>query len=88
MVKKRASVPHRVRHTDSVVAWEQLLKPGETVKFVADYTVTYPREVAVHALPKRLSRKFGYPPRRRRMKAETWAGTVSSPQVVVSVVPG
>jgi len=51
MVEKRASVPHRVRHTDSVAAWEQSLKPGETVKFVADYTITYPRELAVHGMP-------------------------------------
>jgi len=34
-----------------VVAWEQSLKPGETLKFVADYTITYPRELAVFGLP-------------------------------------
>jgi uncharacterized protein (TIGR02231 family) len=34
-----------------VMAWEQSLKPGETVKFVADYTITYPRELAVLGLP-------------------------------------
>src|SRR5262245_8102614 len=34
-----------------VVAWEQPLKPGETVKFTADYTITYPRDLAVAGLP-------------------------------------
>jgi uncharacterized protein (TIGR02231 family) len=34
-----------------VMAWEQSLKPGETAKFVADYTITYPRELAVLGLP-------------------------------------
>jgi uncharacterized protein (TIGR02231 family) len=34
-----------------VVAWEQPLKPGETAKFVADYTVTYPKDLVVHGLP-------------------------------------
>jgi uncharacterized protein (TIGR02231 family) len=34
-----------------VVAWEQPLEPGETVKFVADYTITYPREMVVNGLP-------------------------------------
>jgi uncharacterized protein (TIGR02231 family) len=34
-----------------VMAWEQSLKPGETVKFVADYTITYPRDLAVAGLP-------------------------------------
>jgi hypothetical protein len=34
-----------------VVAWEQSLLPGETLKFVADYTITYPREAAVVGLP-------------------------------------
>jgi len=51
MVEKRGSVPHRVRHTDSVAAWGLSLKPGEIAKFVADYTITYPRELAVQGLP-------------------------------------
>lgn len=34
-----------------VVAWEQPLAPGETLKFVADYTITYPKDVAVVGLP-------------------------------------
>lgn len=34
-----------------VVAWERLLAPGETLKFVADYTITYPKDVAVIGLP-------------------------------------
>jgi uncharacterized protein (TIGR02231 family) len=34
-----------------VVAWEQSLAPGETLKFVADYTITYPREAMVIGLP-------------------------------------
>jgi uncharacterized protein (TIGR02231 family) len=34
-----------------VVAWEQPLLPGETLKFVAEYTITYPKDVAVTGLP-------------------------------------
>jgi len=34
-----------------VVAWERALAPGETLKFVADYTITYPKDVAVTGLP-------------------------------------
>jgi len=34
-----------------VNAWEQPLAPGETLKFVADYTITYPKEAAVIGLP-------------------------------------
>jgi len=34
-----------------VVAWEQPLAPGETLKFVADYTITYPKDAAVIGLP-------------------------------------
>jgi len=34
-----------------VHAWEQPLAPGETLKFVADYTITYPKDVAVLGLP-------------------------------------
>jgi hypothetical protein len=34
-----------------VVAWERSLAPGETLKFVADYTITYPKDVAVIGLP-------------------------------------
>jgi uncharacterized protein (TIGR02231 family) len=34
-----------------VVAWERPLAPGETLKFVADYTITYPKDVAVIGLP-------------------------------------
>ena len=34
-----------------VYAWEQPLAPGQTLKFVADYTITYPKDVAVVGLP-------------------------------------
>jgi uncharacterized protein (TIGR02231 family) len=34
-----------------VVAWEQPLLPGETLKFVADYTIRYPKDAAVIGLP-------------------------------------
>lgn len=34
-----------------VVAWERPLAPGETLKFVADYTITYPKDAAVIGLP-------------------------------------
>ena len=34
-----------------VNAWEQPLAPGETLKFVADYTITYPKESVVIGLP-------------------------------------
>jgi len=34
-----------------VAAWEQPLAPGQTLKFVADYTITYPKDAAVIGLP-------------------------------------
>src|SRR3954468_11805877 len=34
-----------------VHAWEQALAPGETLKFVADYTITYPKDAVVAGLP-------------------------------------
>jgi uncharacterized protein (TIGR02231 family) len=34
-----------------VHAWEQPLAPGETLRFVADYTITYPKDAAVAGLP-------------------------------------
>jgi uncharacterized protein (TIGR02231 family) len=34
-----------------VVAWEQPLSPGESVKFFADYTISYPRDANVIGLP-------------------------------------
>jgi hypothetical protein len=34
-----------------VVAWERALAPGETLKFAADYTITYPKDAAVVGLP-------------------------------------
>ena len=34
-----------------VVAWEQSLAPGESLKFVADYTIRYPKEATVIGLP-------------------------------------
>jgi uncharacterized protein (TIGR02231 family) len=34
-----------------VVAWEQPLAPGETLKFVADYTITYPKDASILGLP-------------------------------------
>ena len=34
-----------------VVAWEQSLAPGETLKFVADYTIRYPKDAVVVGLP-------------------------------------
>jgi uncharacterized protein (TIGR02231 family) len=34
-----------------VVAWEQPLAPGGTLKFVADYTITYPKDAPIVGLP-------------------------------------
>ena len=34
-----------------VAAWEQPLAPGQTLKFVADYTISYPKDVAIAGLP-------------------------------------
>jgi uncharacterized protein (TIGR02231 family) len=34
-----------------VVAWQQPLSPGESLKFVADYTISYPRDANVIGLP-------------------------------------
>ena len=34
-----------------VAAWEQPLAPGQTLKLVADYTIGYPRDVAIAGLP-------------------------------------
>src|SRR4051812_18706769 len=34
-----------------VNAWEQPLAPGETLKFVADYTITYPKDASIAGLP-------------------------------------
>ncbi|MFN2645448.1 MAG: DUF4139 domain-containing protein [Burkholderiales bacterium] len=34
-----------------VYAWEQPLAPGETLKFVADYVITYPKDALVVGLP-------------------------------------
>jgi uncharacterized protein (TIGR02231 family) len=34
-----------------VVAWQQSLAPGETLNFVADYTITYPKDASVIGLP-------------------------------------
>ena len=34
-----------------VVAWEQRLAPGETLKLVADYTITYPKDAPIVGLP-------------------------------------
>jgi hypothetical protein len=34
-----------------VYAWEQAFAPGETLKFTADYTITYPKDVVVMGLP-------------------------------------
>jgi uncharacterized protein (TIGR02231 family) len=34
-----------------VVAWEQPLSPGETLKFVADYIISYPRDANIIGLP-------------------------------------
>ncbi|HYY62081.1 MAG TPA: DUF4139 domain-containing protein [Burkholderiales bacterium] len=34
-----------------VYAWEQPLAPGQTLKFVADYTITYPKDAVVLGLP-------------------------------------
>jgi uncharacterized protein (TIGR02231 family) len=44
------------KHTDweekrGVVAWEQPLLPGETLKFVTDYTIRYPKDTVVIGLP-------------------------------------
>ena len=34
-----------------VIAWEQPLVPGQTLKFIADYTISYPKDVAIVGLP-------------------------------------
>ncbi|HYL23594.1 MAG TPA: DUF4139 domain-containing protein [Burkholderiales bacterium] len=34
-----------------VYAWEQPLAPGQTLKFVADYTISYPKDAVVVGLP-------------------------------------
>ena len=34
-----------------VAAWEQPLAPGQTLRFVADYTISYPKDVAIAGLP-------------------------------------
>jgi hypothetical protein len=34
-----------------VVAWQQPLAPGESLKFVADYTITYPKDASIAGLP-------------------------------------
>lgn len=34
-----------------VVAWQQPLAPGETLKLVADYTITYPKDAPIVGLP-------------------------------------
>lgn len=34
-----------------VVAWEQPLLPGTTLKFVTDYTITYPKDTPIVGLP-------------------------------------
>jgi uncharacterized protein (TIGR02231 family) len=34
-----------------VIAWEQPLAPGQTLKFIADYTISYPKDVAIAGLP-------------------------------------
>ena len=34
-----------------VVAWQRSLAPNESLKFVADYTITYPKDAAVAGLP-------------------------------------
>lgn len=34
-----------------VVAWERPIAPGETLKFAADYIITYPKDVTVLGLP-------------------------------------
>jgi uncharacterized protein (TIGR02231 family) len=34
-----------------VVAWEQSLRPGESLKFIADYTITYPKDATIIGLP-------------------------------------
>jgi uncharacterized protein (TIGR02231 family) len=34
-----------------VVAWEQSLAPGETLKFAAGYTISYPKDASVIGLP-------------------------------------
>jgi hypothetical protein len=42
---------HNWEDRQGVVAWERALAPGETLKFAADYTITYPRDVSVSGLP-------------------------------------
>jgi len=42
---------HNWEDRQGVVAWERALAPGETLKFAADYTITYPKDAAVVGLP-------------------------------------
>ena len=42
---------HNWEDRQGVVAWERALAPGETLKFAADYTITYPKDVLVSGLP-------------------------------------
>ena len=51
-----AAFEPKPKHADweekrGVVAWEQPLLPGETLKFVTDYTIRYPKEATVVGLP-------------------------------------
>jgi uncharacterized protein (TIGR02231 family) len=51
-----AAFEPKPKHTDweekrGVVAWEQPLLPGETLKFVTDYTIRYPKDAVVIGLP-------------------------------------
>jgi len=51
-----AAFEPKPKHTDweekrGVVAWEQPLLPGETLKFVTDYTIRYPKDAVVVGLP-------------------------------------
>ena len=42
---------HNWKDRQGVVAWERALAPGETLKFAADYTITYPKDAAIVGLP-------------------------------------
>jgi len=42
---------HNWEDRQGVVAWERALAPGETLKFAADYTITYPKDATVVGLP-------------------------------------
>jgi uncharacterized protein (TIGR02231 family) len=37
-------------HREGVIAWQQMLKPGESARFSADYVITFPKDARVSGL--------------------------------------